>query len=91
MAVTPDHRLLAASAHYWPLLLATTRFAIADYRSLPLQNSSASELTMSKSKLCYDRRSVGQFISVSSAHLGPKTRFLLLPDNCGFVDTGRPL
>jgi hypothetical protein len=24
-------------------------------------------------------------------HLGPKTRFLLLSDSCGFVDVGRPL
>jgi hypothetical protein len=23
-------------------------------------------------------------------HLGPKTRFLLLSDSCGFVDVGRP-
>jgi hypothetical protein len=27
---------------------------------------------------------------VSSTHLGPKTRFLLLSDSCGFVDVGRP-
>jgi hypothetical protein len=43
----------------------------------------------SKSKLCYDRRSVGQSVLVSSIHLGPKTRFLLLSDSCGFVDVGR--
>jgi hypothetical protein len=34
----------------------------------------------SKSKLCYDRRSVGQSALVSS------TKFLLLSDICGFVD-----
>jgi hypothetical protein len=28
---------------------------------------------------------------VSSTHLGPKTRFLLLSDSCGFVDVGRSL
>jgi hypothetical protein len=43
-----------------------------------------------RSKSCYDRRSVGQSILVSSTHLGPKTRFLL-SDSCGFVDVGRPL
>jgi hypothetical protein len=43
------------------------------------------------SKLCYVRRSVGQSVLVSSIHLGTKTRFLLLSDNCGFVDVGRSL
>jgi hypothetical protein len=27
---------------------------------------------------------------MTSPHLGPKTRFLLLSDGCGFVDVGRP-
>jgi hypothetical protein len=44
-----------------------------------------------KSKLCYDRRSVGQSVLVSSTHLEPKTRFLLLLYSCGFVDVGCPL
>jgi hypothetical protein len=42
----------------------------------------------SKLKLCYDRWSVGQSVMVSSPHLGPKTRFLLLSDSCRFVDVG---
>jgi hypothetical protein len=46
--------------------------------------------TYSKSKLCYDRRSVS-YVLVSSTHLGPKTRFLLLSDSCEFVDVGRTL
>jgi hypothetical protein len=33
---------------------------------------------MSKSKLCYDRWSVGQSVLVSSTHLGLTTRFLFL-------------
>jgi hypothetical protein len=33
----------------------------------------------------------GQSVLVSSPHLGPKTRFLLLSDSCGFVDVGHPL
>jgi hypothetical protein len=37
----------------------------------------------SKSKLCYDRRSVAQSVLPSSPHLGPKTKFLLLSDSCG--------
>jgi hypothetical protein len=44
-----------------------------------------------KSKLCYDRRSVGQSVLVSSTHLGPKTRFLLLSDSFTSVDVGRAL
>jgi hypothetical protein len=34
------------------------------------------QLRKSKSKLSYDRRSVGQSVLVSSIHLGPKNRFL---------------
>jgi hypothetical protein len=34
---------------------------------------------------------VNQSVLVSKPHLGPKTRFLLLPDNCEFVDARRPL
>jgi hypothetical protein len=45
----------------------------------------------SKSKLCYDRRSVSHSVLMSSTHLGRTTRFLLLRDNCGFVDVGRSL
>jgi hypothetical protein len=43
----------------------------------------------SKSKLCYDRRSVGQSILVSSTHLALQTRSILLSDSCGFLDVGR--
>jgi hypothetical protein len=45
----------------------------------------------SKSKLCYERQSIGQSVFVSSTHLGPKTRFLIMPESCGFVDMERPL
>jgi hypothetical protein len=38
------------------------------------------------SELHYHRRSVGQSVLVSSTQLGIKTRFLLLSDNCEFVD-----
>jgi hypothetical protein len=41
--------------------------------------------------LCYDRRSVGQSVLVSSTHLGLTTNFLLLLDSCGFVDVGHSL
>jgi hypothetical protein len=46
---------------------------------------------ISKSMLCYDRRSVDQSVLVSSTHLGLTTRFLLLSGSCGFVDVGRSL
>jgi hypothetical protein len=42
----------------------------------------------SKSKLCYDRWSVGQSVLVSSPHVGLTTRFLLLSDSCGFCWCG---
>jgi hypothetical protein len=35
-----------------------------------------------KSKLCYDRRPVGQSVLVSGTHLGPIARFSLLSDIC---------
>jgi hypothetical protein len=41
--------------------------------------------------LCYDRRSVGQSLLVSSPHLRPNTRFLLLSDSCRFLDVSCPL
>jgi hypothetical protein len=44
-----------------------------------------------KSKLYYDQRSVGQYLLVSSTHLGPNTRFLLSSDCCGFDDVGHLL
>jgi hypothetical protein len=40
------------------------------------------------SKFCYDRRSVGQSVLVSSTHLGLTIRVLLLSYSCGFVDVG---
>jgi hypothetical protein len=54
-------------------------------------NRTNNELVMSKSKLCYDRRWVGQSVLVSSHIWGPKTRFLLMSDRFGFVHVGRPL
>jgi hypothetical protein len=59
--------------------------------ALPQLPHTSSCLIKSRAELCYDRRSVGQFVLVSSTHMGPKTRFLLLSDNFGFVDVGRPL
>jgi hypothetical protein len=44
-----------------------------------------------ESKLCYNCRSVGRSILISSSHLGPKTRFLLLSGSCGFVYVVNPL
>jgi hypothetical protein len=36
--------------------------------------------------LCYDRRSVGQSVMISSPHFGSKITFLLPSDSRGFVD-----
>jgi hypothetical protein len=44
-----------------------------------------------KSKLCYNQWLVIHSVSLSSTHLGSKTRFLLLSEGCGFVDVGCPL
>jgi hypothetical protein len=53
--------------------------------------NSPNQALKSKSKLCYNRRSVGQSVLASSTHWGLKTRFLSLSDSCGFVDVGRLL
>jgi hypothetical protein len=45
----------------------------------------------SESKLCYDRRSVGQSVLVSSPIQDLRTDFFFLFDSCGFVDVGHPL
>jgi hypothetical protein len=45
----------------------------------------------SKSKLCYDRRLVGQSVLVWSIHLGLTARFWYLSDICRFVVVGRSL
>jgi hypothetical protein len=57
---------------------------------LTVSNKKFCEEQVKESNLCYYWRSVGQSVLVSSAHLWPKTRFLLLSDSCGFVDVGRP-
>jgi hypothetical protein len=49
-------------------------------------NSQLKSKTESKSKLCL-RQSVRRPVYLGvKPHLGPKTRFLLLSDSCGFVD-----
>jgi hypothetical protein len=62
----------------------------APFSSLYSQLHLASK-SKSKSKLCYDRRSVGQSVLVSSTHLGLTISVLLLSDSCGVVDVGRSL
>jgi hypothetical protein len=57
----------------------------------PLNNNLST--SVSKSKLYYDRRSVGQSVLVSGTHLGPGTNFSPSFFNYffnGFVDVGRP-
>jgi hypothetical protein len=43
---------------------------------------------ISQSKLCYDRRSVGQSVLVSSMHLGPKARFYYCQTVAGLLMWG---
>jgi hypothetical protein len=47
-----------------------------------------SQTSKSKSKLCYDRFSVGQSVLVSNPHLSPKTRFVLLSNSYAFSKGG---
>jgi hypothetical protein len=68
----------------------TTITSAAVLTSLLAADCPTTKSFKSKSKLrvCYDRRSVGQSVLVSSTHLGPKPRFLLLSDRCEFVIWG---
>jgi hypothetical protein len=59
---------------------------IEPQQSLTHSPTNSSFINSSKSKSCYDRRLVGQFVLEYSPHLGLKTRFSLLSDDCGFVD-----
>jgi hypothetical protein len=66
-------------------------FEPASTRVNPINTTHTVQEHKSKSKLCYDRRSVDQSVLVSSIHLGLTSRFLLLLDSCVFVDVGRSL
>jgi hypothetical protein len=70
------------SNYAWPQLLAS-------HSNSPQLLNPSGYLTDYSSKvkiqkICYDRRLVGQSVLVSSTHLEPKARFLLLSDSCGF-------
>jgi hypothetical protein len=56
----------------------------------PLWQRRGESLSKSKVKIML-QPTVNQSFLVSNPHLGPKTRFLLLLDSCGFVDMGHPL
>jgi hypothetical protein len=45
----------------------------------------------SKPHLCYNRLLVCQCVLISGTHLEPMVIFLLFPDNCRFIDVGRPI
>jgi hypothetical protein len=47
-----------------------------------------SQLSKSKSKSCYDRRSIGRSVLVSSTHVGPKTRFFCCQTVAGLLMRG---
>jgi hypothetical protein len=79
---------LQAGDHLTPTAYCNCSFQLV----FPSAASSRAELTHKvKVKVMFDQWPVGQSILVSSTHLEPKTRFLLLSDSCGFVDVGRPL
>jgi hypothetical protein len=52
--------------------------------------SAANGLASTKDKITL-RPTVSRFVLVSSPFLGPKTRFLLVSNSCGFVDVGHAL
>jgi hypothetical protein len=91
---TRDHNLLPQIRDFRFCLLLRLAGLRWRYSTLPPHGNyslnSKSKLEL-KSKLCYDRRSVGHSVLVSSSHVGLKTRFLLLSDSYRFVDVGGSL
>jgi hypothetical protein len=90
-AIADFHVLQITRAHAKSFQSAfTSRFPVTDlnngdYSSALTQVFSSQttlQLTKSKSKSCYERRSVGQSVMVSSTHL-ELTRFSLLSDSSG--------
>jgi hypothetical protein len=63
------------------------------FTELPQEDTPSSHWfgAKSKSKLYYDRRAVGQSVSVSGTHLGPATIFLNIFRHWWFVDVRCPL
>jgi hypothetical protein len=76
---------------FWSGAYLSTRWGVCLLLVTPPLLGSLTLMLKSKSKLCYDRRSVSQSLSVSNTHLGLKTRFLLLSHSCGFIDVRCPL
>jgi hypothetical protein len=90
-------RLLTTAHNKYSKFVITSRFLVTDPNNVlclsPYRLANIPQLTKfeSNSNLCYDRRSVGQSVLVSSTHLGLTTRFLFLSDSCGYVDVGHHL
>jgi hypothetical protein len=78
-----SQRLITVRARLPPTTPPGTnvRLRIANCSLTTLDSSILSIRLASKSKLCYDRRSVGQTLFMSDTRLGPMTTFLLLSDS----------
>jgi hypothetical protein len=77
-------------------LIASTAWLPGCWPFLTLAKLSVLTAASQKSKLYYDRQSVGQSVLPSDTHLGPATNFShslfdYFLDSFGFVDLGRPL
>jgi hypothetical protein len=89
--ISPRNKMAVYTPKYWVpfrclLGLAGLRWSYSN----PLLRGRTNNST-SKSNLHYDRRSLGQSVSLWGTHRGPKTRFLLLSDSYKFLDVWRPL
>jgi hypothetical protein len=78
---------LGISATNWPLVQAAVDRDIEHLSEWVL----VWETEILKLKFIYDRQSVGESVLVSSSHLQPMTRFLLLSDICGLHVEGLSL
>jgi hypothetical protein len=76
---TVTHKLVSTVMSSMPLLGNGFQRRTFPYFRVPeLSPTSATGFSQSSRVLCYDRRSVGQSVLMSSTHLGFMTRFLLV-------------
>jgi hypothetical protein len=89
--------ILGSESHgtHGHVLLPDSSRSLQTTLSLQSTEEASQQLTSlkskSKSKLCYNRRTVARSVLVSSTDLEPKIKFLLLSDSYRFVDVGRRL
>jgi hypothetical protein len=75
MAVTVDGIWIGNQIYWTPRFTQLVTHQEDSLHAAPQEDSLSPQLTLSKSKLYYNRQSVGQSVLVSGTHLGPAINF----------------